>query len=120
MRSMNEFREDELFRRFQQLAAVQPSPEATKQALDRVRGALTLAPTTAAGLGKLLTYKSLGAASVALLVVGGLLTWALPAILPGANDTPAFNAVLKPLGSVSYRQTTSTDDSPSVTMRLWI
>src|SRR5579862_6395097 len=118
---MSEFPEKELMRRLEALGAVQPSPDATRRALDRVRLALSETDIIRLPQRTRLPLRRL-AAVAAMMVVGiGLSAWLWG---PGASNARADFAevvgAMKAKTNVSCRQITRTQGQRAEVGWLWM
>jgi len=117
---MNDCPEKELIRRLELLGALQPAPEATVRALDRVRRTLAEKPTLKLPTTKRTWLSRLAAAAV-LLVAFGLAAWFIfPSPGSARADFAEVQAAMKVPATVGCRQTMWVRGEPEKISRLLI
>jgi hypothetical protein len=116
---MTESQDQELIRRLECLGAIEPAPQATNRALQRVRQALTEAPSLPFPSRRAALRKRFLAAA-GLLLACGLFAW----LFSGSASLPmAFaevQAAVKASGSVTFRQSTKINGEVKETTTLLI
>jgi hypothetical protein len=102
---MTELHEQELIRRLERLGAIEPAPQATNRALQRVRQAITEASPLPFHSRRAARIKRVMAAA-ALLLGCGLFAWLLSGSAALPNVYAEVQAAAKAFGSVTFRQST--------------
>jgi outer membrane lipoprotein-sorting protein len=117
---MNDFPDDNLIRRLSRLADVEPTPDATRRALERVRRVLVENPVYHAPLRRRVMLKHVAAAAAVVLGAGGLFAWLLlpsSAVLANFADV---QAALKAAHSVTCRQTIHREGQPDQVTHIFV
>jgi hypothetical protein len=113
---MNDSHEVELSRRLERLADLQPTIDATRHALDRVRQALASGPAADPLLRRRMLLNGLAAVAV-VLALGGLFVWLLPRSMSANSAFADVQTAMKSVHSVTFRQTTRVTGQPIETSR---
>jgi hypothetical protein len=119
---MNETHDGEVIRLLQRLGELQPTPEATRIALDRARQALVSAPAVIQmpSRWRIRLRRYLAAAAV-LLVAGGVSAWLfVPAPAPASAGFVQVRNAMKVPVSITYRQINRVRGEQEVVTRLLI
>ena len=120
----NDLQHEELIGLLEKLGTVNPTPEATRQALDRVRATLTTTPAQmnagppqqGAAIFFSRRLKRLAVAAALLMAIGGLFNWILPPEAAQANFAEVLAALQTPR-SVSFQQITRREGIPEQRFR---
>src|SRR5579871_1407151 len=117
---MNDFPDDDLIRRLQRLADVQPTPDATRRALERVRRALAGNQVVYTPLRRRIMPRHVAAAAAMVLIAGSVFAWlALPAS-PARANFGEVQAALKAAHSVTCRQTVHVQGQPDQVTHIFV
>jgi hypothetical protein len=118
---MNDGHDEDLIRLLRKLGDVQPAPEATAQALERVHSALEKYQTLTLPPSRKRRFKSYLAVAAAVLIVGSFITWlSLPSPASAWSAFTKVQANLRSPGSVVYWQTTRIKGEPDSKIRVLI
>jgi hypothetical protein len=113
---MTDFSDADLIRLLERLGSVQPAPNATRRALERVQRTLAASPHIPLRARRKVMYKRLAATVAMLFLAGSLIAW----LLPSPTSFAQVQATLKRTHSVTCRQTIQIEDESDRVTRLWI